>query len=98
MSRILEKSLASWRAAHGFSILNVIDPRGEHFFVEMPIAANSTEANHLPWVDMSESQLRTYLGEKGFPDPEIDDAVRLFREWATTTTSSRLFAPRKASF
>ena len=97
MSRIMKTSLASWRAAHGFGILNVIDPRGEHFFVEMPIAAHSTAANHLPWVDMSEPQLRTYLEEKGFPAAAIDDAIRLSREWATTTTSSRLFAPRKAS-
>lgn len=96
MSRILKTSLASWRAAHGFSILNVIDPRGEHFLVEMPIAAASTAANHLPWVEMSEPQLRTYLDEKGFSDAAIDDAIRLFREWATTTTSSRLFAPRQA--
>lgn len=97
MSRILKTSLASWRAAHGFGILNVIDPRGEHFLVEMPIVAGSTAANHVPWVDMSETQLRTYLDEKGFPDAAIDDAIRLAREWATTTTSSRLFAPRQAS-
>ncbi len=97
MSRILKTSLASWRAANGFGILNVIDPRGEHFLVEMPIAADATAANHVPWVDMSEPQLRTYLGEKGFPDNAIDDAIRLSREWATTTTSSRLFAPRRAS-
>ena len=97
MPRILKTSLASWRATHGFAILNVIDPRGEHFLVEMPIAADSTAANQVPWVDMSEPQLRTYLGEKGFLDAAIDDAIRLAREWATTTTSSRLFAPRKAS-
>ena len=97
MSRILKTSLASWRAAHGFGILNIIDPRGEHFLVEMPVTADSTAANHLPWVDMLEPQLRTYLGEKGFSDAAIDDAIQLSREWATTTTSSRLFRPRQAS-
>lgn len=96
MARILEKSLASWRAEHGFGILTVIDPRGEHFFVEVPIAADSIDANRLPIVDMSEPQLRTYLSEKGFSDSAIDDAIRLSRDWATTTTSSRLFATRRS--
>ena len=95
MSRIHETSLASWRAAHGFGILTIIDPRGEHFFVEVPNGAGPTEVDRLPWVEMSEPQLRTYLGEKAFPDSEIDDAIRLSREWATTTTSARLFAPRQ---
>jgi hypothetical protein len=89
MPRILKASLASWRAAHGFSVLNIIDPRGEHFLVEMP--------NPLRWADMSEPQLRIYLDEQGFPAAAIDDAIRLVREWATTTTSARLFAPRQVN-
>jgi hypothetical protein len=34
MSGVLKKSLASWRDAHGFGILNVVWPEGERFFVE----------------------------------------------------------------
>jgi hypothetical protein len=86
MSRVLNESLASWREAHGFGILNIISPGGDYFLVE---SRTSTDPADLQvWVTMSEPQVRQHLAERGFSDPDTDHAIRLSREWATTVTST----------
>lgn len=85
----LKKSLASWSDAHGFSILCIQSPNAERFVVvpsssDAPLASQGAP----PWRGMSESALRTHLAETGLSDQEIDEAVRLSREWATTVTGS----------
>jgi hypothetical protein len=37
---------------------------------------------------MSEATLRAHLAETGLPDPDINEAVQLSREWATTISGS----------
>ena len=95
------KSLASWHEAHGFRILCLIDPKGEHFFVgpdEVQQAAGQAEANPASWTDMSEPQLRQYLAKKGLSASDTEDAIQLFREWATRFTGSSVFpAPLKSN-
>ena len=101
MSGPLTKSLASWHEAHGFRILCLIDPKGEHFFVgpdEVQQAAGQAEANPASWTDMSEPQLRQYLAKKGLSASDTEDAIQLFREWATRFTGSSVFpAPLKSN-
>ena len=41
-----------------------------------------------PWPGMSEATLRAHLAETGLPDLDIDEAVQLSREWATTISGS----------
>ena len=85
MTRILKQSLASWRQSHGFGILNVVRATGEHFFVEVQPAL--TPEPGAGWVDMTEIQLRDYLATRGFSEADIDDAIGLSREWATTVAA-----------
>jgi hypothetical protein len=95
MSGALTKSLASWHEAHGFRILCLVDPKGEHFFVgpdEVQKAAGQAEVDPASWTDMSEPQLRLYLAKKGFAASNTEDAIQLFREWATIFTGSSVFA------
>ena len=94
------KSLASWREAHGFGILCIVGPEGERFLVgpdESHVAAGSNEHDPASWTSLSDTQLREYLvKEKGFSLHDADDAIQLFREWATTITGSSVFpVPRK---
>jgi hypothetical protein len=94
------KSLASWREAHGFGILCIVGPEGERFLVgpdESQVAAGSNERDPASWTDLSDTQLKEYLvKEKSFSLRDAEDAIQLFREWATTITGSSVFpVPRK---
>ena len=100
MSGVLTKSLASWRDEHGFGILCIVSPEGEHFLVgpdESHIAAGSDEHDPASWIGLSDAQLRQYLGEKGFSASDTEDAIQLSREWATTITGSSVFPALKKS-
>jgi hypothetical protein len=81
----LKKSLVSWCDEHGFGILCILSPDGECFLVvpSPPAAAPALEGIP-PLRGMSEAGLRAHLTEAGLSDPDIDEAVRLSREWATT--------------
>ena len=102
MSGALKKSLASWCEAHGFVILCIISPLGEHFVAasadEVKVAADSAEHGFESWTRMSERELREYLAQRGFSASDADDAIQLSREWATTITGSGALAkPAKAN-
>jgi hypothetical protein len=88
MTGVLPKSLASWAKEHGFGILCIINPVGEHFVVgpanEEKIAAEMTERGFKAWTWMSEPQVRQYLAERGFSASDTEDAIVLSRDWATT--------------
>jgi hypothetical protein len=77
----LTKSLASWRRAHGFGVLCALSPLGEYFSV-LPSKDDSAP----PWCGNSETDLRAHLKRAGRLDAEIDEAIELSREWATTVT------------
>ena len=97
MFGVTKRSLASWREVHGFGILNILSPTGERFFVEARVAAESSQTGYESWVDMSESELRQYLAERGFSDGDADAAIHLSRQWATTITNPSFFpAPDEA--
>jgi hypothetical protein len=94
MSVVLKKSLASWREEHGFAILCIVSPEGEHFLVgpdERQVAARQAEDDPAWWTGLSEPQLRRHLAERGFSRADADDAIQLSREWATTITGSSVF-------
>src|SRR5688500_2258337 len=91
MTGISQRSLASWREAHGFGILTISGPTGDHFLVEANVAADPSGPAFGSWVDMSEAQLRQYLAERGFSIADTDDAIQLSRQWATTITSASFF-------
>jgi hypothetical protein len=101
MSGVLKKSLASWREEHGFGILCIISPEGEHFLVgpdEGHVAGREAERDPAWWTGLSEPQLRQHLAERGFSRADTDDAIQLSREWATTITGSSVFpAPSKSA-
>jgi hypothetical protein len=89
MSGVLKKSLASWCDAKGFGLLCILSPRGERFVVvpaapDIPVAQQ--EFSFLK--NMSEPDLRTHLSQIGLSHADIDEAVQLSREWATTITGS----------
>jgi hypothetical protein len=93
-----KRSLAAWRQAQGFGILNIISPTGEHFLVEAQATAKPSEPGFESWVEMSESRLTQYLVERGFSEADTADAIQLSRQWATTITNSTFFpAPPKAN-
>ena len=96
MSGVLKTSLASWREAHGFGILNIIGPQGESFFVETRPAATGVSDTDA-WADMTELQLRTFLAERGLSDADAEEAIRLSRQWATTVTGYSVFPVTKNS-
>jgi hypothetical protein len=85
----LKKSLASWRDEHGFGILCILGPDGERFVV-VPSSPDTPLALHggPPWRGMSEANLRAYLAGIGLSDADVDEALELSREWATTITAS----------
>jgi hypothetical protein len=82
----LTKSLASWREAHGFGILCILSPLGEHFVV-VPSHDPLLALQDVP--RLSEAELRTHLAETGLSEADIDDAVQLSRDWATTFTGTK---------
>jgi hypothetical protein len=95
MSVMSKRSLASWRQTHGFGILNIIEPRGEHFFVEARVSEDPSDSPFDSWTAMSETQLRQFLAERGFSDAATDDAIELSRQWATTITNPSFFPKRE---
>jgi hypothetical protein len=90
MSEVLTRSVASWREAHGFGILCINAPTGEHFLVEQ-VVATQVEGGLGVWSGLSELQLRRVLAERGFSDADTDEAIQLSREWATSVTGSSVF-------
>jgi len=85
----LKKSLASWRDEHGFGILCILSPDGERFVV-VPSSSDTPPALEgvPPWRGMSEADLRAHLADIGLSNADVDGAVELSREWATTITAS----------
>jgi hypothetical protein len=87
----LKRSLASWRDEHGFGILCILSPDGERFVVVPAPADTPLPCQGVPpWRGMSEADLRTHLTQTGLSGFEIDEAVQLSREWATTISGSGL--------
>jgi hypothetical protein len=92
MSGTLRKSLPSWREsarAHGFGILCIKGPEGEHFAI-VPVDPDKFveqfSAYGFDGVSMSEAELRARLGQAGFSEADIDAGILLSRDWATTRT------------
>jgi len=86
MSGALTKSLASWREVHGFGTLCILSPLGEHFVV-VPSNEPLLALQGVP--RLSESELRAHLAEAGLSEADIDEAVQLSRDWATTFTGTK---------
>ena len=88
MTEVLRKSLASWAREHGFGVLCIIGPLGEHFMVgpadKSQVATEMAERGFQAWTRMSESQVRQHLAERGFSASDTEDAIQLSRDWATT--------------
>jgi hypothetical protein len=85
----LKKSLAGWRDAHGFGILCILSPDGERFVVVPSPPGTPLDLQGVPpWRGMSEANLRAHLVETGLSDSDIDEAVQLSRDWATTISGS----------
>ena len=89
MFESLKKSLASWQEEHGFGILCILSPDGERFVVG-PFSPDTPLALHggPPWRAMSEANLRAHLAGIGLSNADVDEALELSREWATTITAS----------
>ena len=85
----LKKSLASWQDEHGFAILCILGPDGERFVV-VPASPDTPQAPHggPPWRGMSEASLRAHLAGIGLSDADVEEALQLSREWATTVSAS----------
>jgi hypothetical protein len=83
MSGVLKKSLASWFEEHGFGILCIRSPLGEHFVIVPSDGSNVSLGLRRR---ISEDDVRTHLTQVGLSDMEADEAVDLAREWATTIT------------
>src|SRR6266852_2176783 len=89
MSGASKKSLASWRDAHGFGILCIRSPLGERFVVVPSEDSASVLQDASALMDASESAFRSRLKQlANLSDAEIDEAVELAREWATTFEGS----------
>jgi len=86
MTGALKKSLDSWREEHGFGILCIQSPGREHFVIVPSGDAPHTLHGVPAWPGLSESKLRAHLAETGLSPAEIDEAVQLARDWATTIT------------
>jgi hypothetical protein len=83
MTAALKKSMESWREAHGFGIHCINSPRGEYFLI-VPSDAPRTRHGVPAWPGLSESKLRAHLAETGLSQAEVEEAIQLSREWATT--------------
>ena|SRR2546422_5171934 len=84
----LKRSLASWRDAHGFWILCIRSPLGERFVVAPSEDSLSVLQSSWTLMYLSESAFRSRLRQAHLSDVEIDDAIELAREWATTFEGS----------
>ena len=89
MPGALKNSLASWREAHGFTVLCILSPDGESFVIvpsstDIPLALHGTP----PWPAMSEANLRQHLAAIGMSSAVVNEIVELSREWATTITGA----------
>jgi hypothetical protein len=84
----LKTSLASWRAAHGFGILCIRSPLGERFVFVPSEDSLSVLQSSSTLTDLSESAFRSRLRQANLSDVEIDEAIELAREWATTFEGS----------
>ena len=94
-SGALSRSLASWWEAHGFGILCIISPLGEHFAVHPSgdAAAFAADPSHLEtWAQVSADQVKDWMVQRGLPSAEAEDGIRLAREWATTITGAGALA------
>jgi hypothetical protein len=78
-----KKSMESWRETHGFGIHCILSPGREHFVI-VPSDAPRTRHGVPAWPGLSEAKLRAHLAETGLSEAEIDEAIQLSREWATT--------------
>jgi hypothetical protein len=85
MSEALKKTLDSWRETHGFGIHCILSP-GREYFIVVPSDAPRTHHGVPAWPGLSELKLREHLAQTGLSETEIDEAVQLAREWATTIT------------
>ena len=92
MPGVLRQSLASWCEAHGFTVLCILSPGRERFVVgPLPPQTPSTQIDDpSSFKSMSEAELRVHLRHMRLSEGEIEEAVRLSREWATTITGSGL--------
>ena len=88
MPGILKKSLASWRDEHGFGLLCIHCPGGERFVVVPAVHDDPNLEDRSRWRGMSEADLRAHLAHMGLSNADIDEAVDLSRDWATTITAS----------
>lgn len=89
MFEALKKSLAAWQDEHGFAILCILSPDGERFVVvrSSPDTPGALPGGP-PWRGMSDADLRVHLAGIGLSNADIDEALELSREWATTITGS----------
>jgi hypothetical protein len=46
------------------------------------------------WTEMSEPQLRGFLADRGLSAADVEDSIRLAREWATRVTGATVFPTR----
>jgi hypothetical protein len=95
MAEPLKRSLASWREAHGFGVLDILGPRGESFWVETRPQADPLDTD--AWSEMSEPQVRAFLLKRGLSDSDAEEVIQLSREWATTVTGVSVFPTPKGS-
>ena len=88
MSEALKKPLASWWEEHGFGILCILSPDSERFVVVPGTADTLAPHGVPPWRGRSEAELRAHLAAVGLSEADVDEAVELSREWATSITGS----------
>jgi hypothetical protein len=94
-SGALDRSLASWWDAHGFGILCIVSPLGEHFAVHpsADAAAFTADPSRVEsWTHLPAVQVKDWMVQHGLPSAEADDGIRLAREWATTITGGGALA------
>ena len=91
MSEVLKAHWTSWRSAHGFAILCIVNPEGEHFLIgpdHAQVAAGHAERDFASWIGVPAAQLAQTLANRGLSEADTDDAIRLSRKWATTITGA----------
>ena len=76
-------------AARGFGILCIRGAEGERFTVGVTDAARATALNEQglrPWTMVPEDEVREKLVYAGFSESDVEAAIQLARDWATTIT------------